>query len=77
MVAFQGPDQVVDWKLFFDDWAIRQGWRPVTKWQTVGSACHARFVQAEGTAIDIRLATDGNGGLSGLLITTPGGTGLQ
>ena len=70
IIAFRGPDCPSEWKGFYDDWFASQGGQRAAPWRLVGSAWCAKFSD-RGEWIDVRFGPDGQGGLSGMLMTTP------
>ncbi len=72
-VALSGSDRPERWKRFYEDWFARRGWRPAASWRPFGAAWYARFAAPDrGSSVDIHFGPDGRGGLSGLLLVTPG-----
>jgi hypothetical protein len=70
-VALSGPDRPGQWKRFYDEWFMRQGWRSAASWRPFGAAWRARFAAPDrGGLVDIHFGPDGRGGLSGLLLIT-------
>lgn len=75
LVTFRGPERPGTWKAFYDQHFRRRGWKLAGAWQEHGGRWSARFVQAGApgaAAVDIQFGPDGQGGMTGLLMTAPG-----
>lgn len=72
MTAFRGPFRPETWMQFYDQWFRNEGWTSALGWLKSDAAWSARFSRPEEGSIDVRFGTDRHGGLSGLLIRSPG-----
>ena len=73
MVAFRGPPGRHGPESF-DRWFREQGWTPVAGWSRSGSTWRRRHTRAVGRraqTIDVGLALDRRGRLSGLVMIAP------
>jgi hypothetical protein len=76
--TFSGRVDWVVWRDFYDRWFQERGWRRVGDWEEAKTGGHGRFRPTQpgqtGT-VDVRLATDGRGRTTGLLLVAPGDKG--
>ncbi|MBT6495953.1 MAG: hypothetical protein HOL01_15510 [Planctomycetaceae bacterium] len=77
LTTFEGDAIATDWKLWFNDWFARRGWRSSQRWVESPIGWSAAFVPTEDHAsgrIDISFSPAGEKRLSGMIsITTPAG----
>jgi hypothetical protein len=70
LLGFSGSGSAQIWMEFYDDWFARQGWSKTDKWSTGAEAWSARFTPPSASQagwIEIRIAADRNGDLTGLI----------
>ncbi|MBS0261232.1 MAG: hypothetical protein JSS02_04690, partial [Planctomycetes bacterium] len=60
-----------DWIALFKEWTETRGWQRSSDWSQGHESWAARFTGADRHWIDIRLARDGRGALSGVLQVVP------
>jgi len=75
IVAFRGPAEPRAWQVFFDQDFRQRGWKPEGPWQKRGSRWSTRY--RDGSApdagtVEVRFGPDDRGGMTGLLMITPG-----
>ena len=75
IVAFRGPLRPDAWMAFYDQDFRKRGWKPGGPWQKRGSRWSGRYREspaADAGAVDIQFGPDDRGGMTGLLMITPG-----
>ena len=75
IVAFRGPLEPRAWKVFFDQDFRQRGWKPDGPWQKRGSRWSGRYREgpaADAGAVDVQFGPEERGGMTGLLMITPG-----
>jgi hypothetical protein len=69
--GFAGKALASEWITFYDDLAEARGWTRSTAWSPGNQSWAARFARREGGWVDIRLANDRRGELTGVLQVIP------
>ncbi len=71
LIGFSGRGSAKVWMKFYDDWCLHQGWSPTeNKWSIGAQAWSASFRRQQDAAVhrvEIRLAADEQGELTGLI----------
>jgi hypothetical protein len=70
VLGFSGSGSAQIWMKFYDDWFLRQGWSKTDTWSTGAGAWSASFTPLREPLrgkVEIRLAADHDGNLTGLL----------
>ena len=70
MLGFSGSGLAQNWMTFYDDWFAGQGWAKSDHWSTGKQTWSVRFIKPgfpEAGRIEIRIAVDQKGELTGLL----------
>jgi hypothetical protein len=74
VASFAGPDRESQWRPFFDSWLAARGWEKTQDWLQRGATRSLRCVRHAGglhESLDVLLASDGAGGMTGLVLLTP------
>lgn len=74
VASFKGPDREGEWRQFFDSWLETHGWEKTQPWQDRGATLSLRGVRQTGDlqeSLDVLLASDGIGEMTGLVLVTP------
>ena len=75
IVALRGPLRPSAWKSFYDQYFQKRGWKPEGPWQKRGSRWSGRYREGpapDAGAVDVQFGPDDRGGMTGLLMITPG-----
>jgi hypothetical protein len=74
VASFKGADREGEWMQFFDSWLRTHGWETTQPWQDRGATRSLRCVRQTGDlreSLEVLLASDGTGEMTGLVLVTP------